>query len=913
MGLIRKVFPTFSEKEIRNNQKTVDRILSLDGEMQKLSDSELRAKTDEFKKRLSDGETLNDILVEAFAVVREASQRVMGIKHYPVQLHGGIVLNNGQIAEMRTGEGKTLVATLPAYLNALEGKGVHVVTVNDYLAKRDMEWTGKIYNFLGLSVGCIVYGLTNEQRQDNYNRDITYGTNNQFGFDYLRDNMVIYKKDMVQRQLHYAIVDEVDSILIDEARTPLIISGQSDKSSDDYIKANAFVKTLEGRVLDPNEDENKDPFDREFKVENVDFLVDLKRKTTTLTEKGTEKAERFFGIENLSDPENMELAHYINNALKANHSMTKDIDYVVKDGEVAIVDEFTGRIMEGRRYSDGLHQAIEAKENVEVKSESKTLATITFQNFFRMYDKLSGMTGTAMTEQDEFSEIYKLDTVEIPTNMPVIRKDMTDSVYINERAKYKAVADEIEEVHKTGQPMLVGTVSIENSEKISALLKKRGIKHVVLNAKHHEREAEIVAQAGRFGSVTIATNMAGRGTDIKLGGNIDFMAMQKLKREGLSEEILEQVDSYAPTDDREVIEARKKFRQYKNKFRPEVEEEAEKVRNAGGLYIVGTERHESRRIDNQLRGRSGRQGDPGKSRFFVSLEDNLMKIFGGEQMKKWAESSKFPEDEPIESRLVSRSIEKAQKKVEANNFATRKRVLQYDDVMNIQRNIIYTERREVLEGENMRESILAMLKDLIVSAVESFTNSQVKPENWEMTALLNYLQSLRLPVEKLHFENINKLTQQDLTDYIYSKCIEKYEEKEDILGEINMRELERVILLRVVDSKWMDHIDAMDQLRQEIGVRAMGNEDPVREYTNEGYAMFEEMNNAIKEDIVRLMMSVELRNRNTERKKVAEETSETQASLDEDEKIIQRRVARKKTTDQPVNRAQRRKLERENR
>lgn len=879
MGILDKLFGTFSDKEIKNNQKIVDQILALDESMQKLTDDQLKHKTVEFKERLKNGETLDQLLVEAFATVREASSRVLGLKQYPVQLMGGIVLHNGQIAEMKTGEGKTLVATLPAYLNALEGKGVHVVTVNDYLAKRDMEWMGKVYNFLGLSVGCILYGLDNKQRQENYNCDITYGTNNQFGFDYLRDNMVIYQKDMVQRDLHYAIVDEVDSILIDEARTPLIISGQSGKSTDTYVQADIFVKGLEGRILDPNEDNDKDPFDRTFKEETVDYLVDEKRKTSNLTEQGTAKAEKFFGIENLSDPENMEIAHYINNALKANCNMKKDIDYVVKNQEVMIVDEFTGRIMQGRRYSDGLHQAIEAKEGVEVKSESKTLATITFQNYFRMYDKLSGMTGTAKTEEDEFSEIYKLDVVEVPTNKPIQRKDENDLVYVNENAKYNAIVEEIEKVHETGEPILVGTISIENSEKLSNLLKKKGIPHVVLNAKHHEREAEIVAQAGRIGAVTIATNMAGRGTDIMLGGNADFMAKQKLKREGTSEEILEEVDSFAETQNKEILEARDKYRKLKNGYKVDIDKEAKDVVNAGGLYIIGTERHESRRIDNQLRGRSGRQGDPGKSKFFVSLEDNLMRLFGGETMQKLADSRNFPEDEAIDSKLVTRSIEKAQKKVEGNNFATRKRVLQYDDVMNVQRTIIYDERRQVLIGENMKETVLKMMKDVIETAVYSFTNDQVKPEKWEMTGLLNHLQTLALPVDRLHFENINDYDQKKMIDYIYEESLKKYNEKEEEFGEEQMRELERIIILRVVDTKWMDHIDTMDQMRQEIGVRAMGNEDPVRAYTNEGYEMFEEMTKAIQEDIVKFMFSVQIRN-NLERKQVATDTKVNEVSED---------------------------------
>ena len=881
--------------------KLVDQILALDEKMQELTDIQLQGKTSEFKQRLAQGETVDDLLVEAFAVVREASFRVLGMKHYPVQLLGGIVLHNGQIAEMKTGEGKTLVATLPAYLNALTGRGVHVVTVNDYLAKRDQEWMGKVHTFLGLSVGCIIYGLTNSERKKNYQADITYGTNNQFGFDYLRDNMVTYKDDMVQRDLHYAIVDEVDSILIDEARTPLIISGQGDESTDTYVKANEFIQTLEGRILDPNEDADIDPFDREFKVEDVDFLVDEKRKTSNLTEKGTAKAEKFFGIDNLSDTDNIELAHYINNALKANTTMTRDIDYVVNHGEVEIVDEFTGRIMQGRRFSDGLHQAIEAKEGVEVKAESKTLATITFQNYFRMYDKLSGMTGTAKTEEDEFSEIYKLYVVEIPTNRPVQRKDDVDYVYINERGKFNAIIDEINRVHATGQPILVGTISIEASERLSAELKKAGITHTVLNAKNHEREADIVAQAGRLNQVTIATNMAGRGTDIMLGGNVDHMAMSRLKREGVSEEVLEQVDSFAETSDQEVLDARKKYRHYKDIYRPEIKAEAEKVKAVGGLYIIGSERHESRRIDNQLRGRSGRQGDPGKSRFFISLEDDLIRLNGGEAVAKFVEKYNYDENEPIVSRLVTKSVERAQTRVEANNFATRKRVLQYDDVMNKQRTIIYNERKEVLYGQNMKETIIAMIKDVIANAVYTFTNPEVKPENWEMTALLNYLHGLAIPVASLHFENINSYSQQDLIDYITDATLAKYEDKESSFGPDNMREVERVILLRVIDQKWMDHIDAMDQMRKEIGVRAMGQEDPVRAYTNEGFDMYEDMTRSIQEDTVKYMLSVEIR-QNIERKQVLKPSEEHLEDINDD---------KSDENLEGLNRAERRRLERE--
>ena len=880
--------------------------------MQELTDEQLQHKTVEFRERLKNGETLDDLLPEAFATVREASDRVLGMKHYPVQLLGGIVLHNGQIAEMRTGEGKTLVETCPAYLNALSGKGVHVVTVNDYLAKRDQEWMGKIFTFLGMTVGCIVYGLTNSERQENYAADITYGTNNQFGFDYLRDNMVIYKDDMVQRGLNYAIVDEVDSILIDEARTPLIISGQGDESTDTYTSANEFIQTLEGRILDPNEDADIDPFDREFKVEDVDFIVDEKRKTSNLTEKGTEKAERFFGIENLSDSENLELSHYINNALKANTTMHRDIDYVVNNGEVEIVDEFTGRIMQGRRFSDGLHQAIEAKEGVEVKAESKTLATVTFQNYFRMYDKLSGMTGTAKTEEEEFDEIYNLDVVEIPTNRPIQRIDDVDYVYINENGKFRAIIDEINRIHPTGQPILIGTISIEASERLSQALKKAGIKHTVLNAKNHEREAAIVAEAGRLGAVTIATNMAGRGTDIMLGGNVDDMAKQRLKREGMSDELLEEVDSYAETDDQEILDARKKFRHYKDQIRPGVKEEAEKVKEVGGLYIIGSERHESRRIDNQLRGRSGRQGDPGHSRFFISLEDDLIRLNGGEQVAKFIENANFDEDEPIISKMVSRSVEKAQTRVEANNFATRKRVLQYDDVMNKQRTIIYNERQDVLYGQDMKETIVGMIKEVISDSVYNFTNPEIKSENWEMVALLNHLNSLGIPVTQLHFENINDYSQQDLIDYITEATLAKYEDKEAQFGSENMREVERVIMLRVIDQKWMDHIDAMDQMRKEIGVRAMGNEDPVRAYTNTGFDMYEEMTRAIQEETVRYMMNVEMR-QNIQRKQVMSPTTEHGPELDGDSNIKSQEADEINDEDQMegLNRAERRRLERE--
>lgn len=871
MGVFESIFGSANKKELKKIEPIIKKIESYDKSMQQLSDDELKHKTVEFKERLKNGETLDDILPEAFAVVREASYRVLGMKQYRVQLIGGIVLHQGRIAEMKTGEGKTLVATLPAYLNALSGKGVHVVTVNDYLAKRDKEWMGKVHEFLGLTVGVIVYGLDNDERRENYACDITYGTNNQYGFDYLRDNMVIYKKDKVQRGLNFAIVDEVDSILIDEARTPLIISGQGDESTDMYMRANMFANGLTGRIMDPEEDK-PDIFDREFKDETVDFLVDEKRKTASLTEIGTKKAEEYFGVENLSDPNNMELAHHINQALKANNTMKRDIDYVVKDDEILIVDEFTGRIMEGRRYSDGLHQAIEAKEGVEVKSESKTLATVTFQNYFRMYNKLSGMTGTAKTEEAEFNEIYKMDVVEIPTNKPVARVDEQDRVYINENAKFNAIVEEIKEIHKTGQPILVGTISIEVSERLSKLLKKNGIKHDVLNAKQHEREAEIVAQAGMFDKVTIATNMAGRGTDILLGGNPDFLAKHDMKKQGYGEYVIESLDSFLPSTDEELVAARNVYNELYKKYKKMTDEDKKKVLEVGGLYIIGTERHESRRIDNQLRGRSGRQGDPGKSRFFVSLGDNLMRLFGGETIQKYAESGKFPEDEPMEFRTITKAIERAQTKVESNNFGIRKNVLKYDDVMNAQRKVIYTERDKVLDGEDMHESIVAMIKDIIANAIDTYCQDP-KSENWEMEALMTYLNTF-IPEGTLDLTRLNSYNKKTFTDYVTQKALEVYGEKEEAIGKEKFREIERVILLMVVDRKWMDHIDAMDQLRQGIGLRAFGQQDPVRAYNNEGFEMFEDMNHSIKEDTVRGMFNVQPVEE-IERKQVAHETSAT--------------------------------------
>ncbi|HSH34625.1 preprotein translocase subunit SecA, partial [Schnuerera sp.] len=863
-----KIFGSYSERELKRIEPLVNKIESLDEDMQKLSDEQLQSKTIEFKERLNKGETLEDILPEAYAVVREASYRVLGMKHFRVQLMGGIILHQGRIAEMKTGEGKTLVATLPAYLNGLTGKGVHIVTVNDYLAKRDKQWMGKVYEFLGLNVGCIVHGMSNTERKAAYNCDITYGTNNEFGFDYLRDNMVIYKEEMVQRKLYYSIVDEVDSILIDEARTPLIISGRGEQSTKLYEAADSFVSTLTGRIVDPKEERN-DPFDREIKEETVDFLIDEKARTCTLTEKGTAKAENYFGLENLADPNNMEIAHHINQGLKARNIMKRDIDYVVKDGEVLIVDEFTGRLMYGRRYSEGLHQAIEAKERLNVKSESKTLATITFQNYFRMYEKLAGMTGTAKTEESEFSEIYGMDVVEIPTNEPVIREDFPDVVYKNEEAKFNAIVEEIKEKHSIGQPILVGTISIEKSELLSKMLKKAGIPHEVLNAKYHEREAEIVAQAGRLGAITIATNMAGRGTDIVLGGNPEYLAKLELKKRGYSDEIIAAVDSFIEISDEETVKAREEYRKFYEENRKKTEKEAEEVIKAGGLHIIGTERHESRRIDNQLRGRSGRQGDPGSSRFYISLEDDLMRLFGGERMKDMVNSLNMPEDEPLEHKLLTRSIENAQRKVEGNNFAIRKHVLQYDDVMNKQREVIYAERRKVLEGEDLREHILSMVKNIIEEAVEIYTRQSKYPEEWDIVGLENYLANIFLPKNRLKIDDIESLDKEKLIEILYNIGEERYKEKEEEIGEEMFREIERVILLQVVDSKWMDHIDAMDQLRQGIGLRAYGQEDPVRAYQNEGFDMFEEMNHSIQEDTVRYLYHVESPEK-MKRKRVAE-------------------------------------------
>ena len=861
MGLFSKIFGSTSDRAIKKNRSQVDEVMALEDSYSKLSDEELKDNTNKLKERLKGGETLDDILPEAFATVREASKRVLGMTPYRVQVEGGIILHQGRIAEMKTGEGKTLVETMPAYLNALEGKGVHIVTVNDYLAKRDRDWMGKIFEFLGLSVGCIIHDMPKDERKVAYASDITYGTNNEFGFDYLKDNMVIYKENMVQRELNYAIVDEVDSILIDEARTPLIISGQGDKSTDLYELAKTFVSRLSVRVQDP--DEKIDPLDRfvkqeEEEEETKDYIVNEKERTVLLTELGTKKAEEFFKVENLSDIENMEIIHHINQAMKARSLMKKDKDYVVKDGEIIIVDEFTGRLMFGRRYSDGLHQAIEAKEGLEVRSESKTLATITFQNYFRMYKKLSGMTGTAKTEEEEFQDIYHMDVIEIPTNKPVIRVDNPDEIYKTEDEKFGAVIDDIKARHATGQPVLVGTISIEKSEELSKLLKKTGIKHEVLNAKFHDKEAEIVAQAGRLGQVTIATNMAGRGTDIILGGNPEFMAKQAMRRKGLSEEEMAQVDSHEDTKDTEVLKNRKEYEEFVEQYKDELQEEKAKVIAAGGLHIIGTERHESRRIDNQLRGRAGRQGDPGSSTFYISAEDDLMRLFGGDRFKNAIDMMNMPEGDSIKSPLLTKLIESAQRKVEGNNYGIRKHVLKYDDVMNKQREVIYTERKKLLDGADFRDNIVAMIKDVIASFVNTMCFEKEDCGDWDFKSLFMHLKAIfDIDMEDISGLNIKDVHKDELVDMLTEHALKKYEAKEREFTPEKFREVERIVLLQVVDDKWMDHIDAMDQLKQGIGLRSMAQEDPARAYAIEGFGMFEAMNEAIKEDTLRILFHVE--------------------------------------------------------
>ena len=870
MGLINALFGNYSQKEIKRILPLQTKVLALEEEYRALSDEELKHKTVEFKERLSTGETLDDILPEAFAACREAGDRVLGMRHFPVQIIGGIVLHQGRIAEMKTGEGKTLVATLPAYLNALAGKGVHIVTVNDYLAKRDSEWMGKLYRFMGLSVGLIIHGMSHEEKREAYNADITYCTNNELGFDYLRDNMVIYKAEKVQREHNFAIVDEVDSILIDEARTPLIISGQSNKSTDLYAKANSLARSLKMFKIKEMDDKASD----EQTNYDGDYVVDEKAHTATLTPQGVKKVEEYFQIDNLNDSENIAIAHHINQAIRAHGIMKRDVDYVVKDGEVIIVDEFTGRLMFGRRYNEGLHQAIEAKEGVKIEKESKTLATITFQNFFRLYSKLSGMTGTAMTEEVEFQQIYKLDVIEIPTNKPIARIDENDVVYKTEKGKFEAVINKIIECNQKGQPVLVGTVTIEKSELLSSMLKRKGVKHNVLNAKHHEKEAEIIAQAGKLGAVTIATNMAGRGTDIMLGGNAEYLAKAALKHDGFSEEMITEATGFAETDDSEIINARNTYKDYYEKFKAEIAPEAEAVRQAGGLAIIGTERHDSRRIDNQLRGRAGRQGDPGNTQFFVSLEDDLMRLFGGERISNMMDTLKVDETMPLESGMLSKSIEGAQKKKEGINFGIRKNVLQYDDVMNKQREIIYGQRNKVLNGDDIKDTVWKMVEDTIDVYCGIYLSDSIH-DNWDLNGLREYFLGWITSPEDLHFTTaeLGDISKEEVANTLKEKALAIYTQREEEYGSQVMREMERVMLLRSVDTNWMDHIDAMDQLRQGIGLRAYGQHDPVVEYRNESYDMFEGMTNTIREQTARLVMSVRIKNDEVKREKVAEETS----------------------------------------
>ena len=865
MGLIEKIFGNYSQKELKRIDPLVKKVLALEDTYRNMSEEELRSQTAVLKERLANGETLDDILPEAFAACREACDRVLDMRPYPVQVIGGIILHQGRIAEMKTGEGKTLVETLPAYLNALSGKGVHIVTVNDYLAKRDSEWMGKVFSYMGLSVGLVIHGVENDDRREAYASDITYGTNNEFGFDYLRDNMVTYKENRVQRGFNYAIVDEVDSILIDEARTPLIISGRGDKSTDLYQKADRFVRTLTAiKVKEHDDKEETDDV-------NADYIIDEKANTATLTPRGAEKAEKYFNVENINDADNMTLLHHINQAIKAHGVMKRDVDYVVKDGEVIIVDEFTGRLMLGRRYNDGLHQAIEAKEGVTVARENRTLATITFQNYFRMYHKLSGMTGTAMTEADEFREIYGLDVVEIPTNKPVIREDMPDVVYKTEAAKFRAVIDEIVDAHAKNQPVLVGTISIEKSEILSNMLKKRGIPHNVLNAKHHDREAEIVAQAGMPGAVTIATNMAGRGTDIMLGGNAEFLAKAEMRKQGYDEEMINAATAYFETGAEDILAARALYRELYKKFKEEIAPKAEEVRNAGGLYIIGTERHESRRIDNQLRGRAGRQGDPGKTRFYVSLEDDLMRLFGGERLQSLMTTLKIDEDMPIDAKLISSSIESAQRKVEGRNFEMRKNVLKFDDVMNKQREIIYGQRSKVLEGEDLKSEIAKMRAESVEKTADIYLAADEDKENWNLNGLRDYYSGWLLTDGDLRFDKdeFEKLKKEDVVRIIRDRMEERYAAREKEFGEETMRELELVALFRNVDLKWMDHIDDMSDLKQGIYLRGYGQHDPVVEYRIEGFEMFDSMIEAIREDTVKMLLTVRLRAEEPKREQVA--------------------------------------------
>ena len=881
MGFLDNLFNMADRKELKAFGKIADKIDAMEPKFEAMTNKELKSMTNTFKERLAKGETLDDILPEAFATVREASKRVLGLRHYKVQLIGGMVLHQGRIAEMKTGEGKTLVATLPVYLNALEGKGVHVVTVNDYLAKRDKEDMGKIYEFLGLTVGVIVHGQTPEVRRKQYECDITYGTNNEYGFDYLKDNMVIHKEQRVQRELNYAIVDEVDSILIDEARTPLIISGPGDKSTHLYTDANTFVLTLKR----PSKTQQEKTEEEKELPSDGDYEIDEKQKAVSLSESGIKKAEVYFNVENITDVEHTELFHHINQALKAHAIMKKDVDYVAKDGEIIIVDEFTGRLMFGRRYSEGLHQAIEAKEGLHVQRESKTLATITFQNFFRMYAKLAGMTGTAKTEEEEFKSIYKMDVVQVPTNEPVIREDLPDVVYKNEKGKFNAVAEDIIERHSKNQPVLVGTVSIEKSELLSQILKRKGIKHEVLNAKNHEKEAEIIAQAGRLGAVTIATNMAGRGTDIMLGGNPLFLTKKELRRQGFTEESIKRVDTSIDAEElaenEDLAKAKETFDNLYGKFKEQAAKEQEEVKAAGGLAIIGTERHESRRIDNQLRGRSGRQGDPGASRFYIGLDDDLMRLFGSERIKGLVDKIGLEDDMPIEHKMLTKSIEGAQKKVEGRNFGIRKHVLQYDDVMNKQRQVIYAERSKVLEGEDMHEYIQSMVKEIISSAVEAYTEDK----KVDYAELKHYLYGAFMPAESLEVEGLDALAGQELIDKIYEIAQAIYQEKEDIITPERMREIERIILLQCVDNHWIDHIDAMDQLRQGIGLRALGQQDPVIAYKMEGFNMFDEMIDQIRHDTVRYLFGITIEQQPKERKQVVD-VDNISSSTDEKKPVV---------------------------
>lgn len=854
MGLLTKIFGNYSEKEIKRIIPLKDKVLELESRYSSMTDTELKAQTSVLKERLANGETLEDILPEAFATCREAMWRVLGIKPYPVQILGGIVLFQGRIAEMRTGEGKTFVAALPSYLVALSGKGVHVVTVNDYLAKRDGEMIGRVHRFLGLSVGLILHDMTNEQRRKSYNCDVTYGTNNEFGFDYLRDNMCIHKKDKVQREFNFAIVDEVDSILIDEARTPLIISGAGDKSSDLYVKADKVARNLKPfKVVELDSKEDQDVLDG-------DYIIDEKAKNATLTQRGVKKAEAFFGVENLMDAENMTLLHHVNQAIKAQGVMKRDVDYLVKDGEIVIIDEFTGRLMFGRRFNEGLHQAIEAKEGVKIKNESKTLATITFQNFFRLYDKLSGMTGTGMTEESEFREIYALDVIEIPTNKPVIRDDHEDQVYKNESGKYTAVIRQIEECHAKGQPVLVGTITVEKSELLSSMLKKKGIKHEVLNAKNHEREAEIVAQAGKKGAVTIATNMAGRGTDIMLGGNAEYLAKARMRKEGMEEELINEATGFAETDNQDILNARDTYKKYNDEFKKQIAGEAEEVKEAGGLFILGTERHESRRIDNQLRGRAGRQGDPGESRFFISLEDDLMRMFGGERVQSIMQTLGIEDDMPIENRFLTNTIESSQRKVEGRNFSIRKNVLDFDDVMSQQRSTIYTQRSKVLDGEDVSEYVKSMIRETIEENVKTYCADEFA-ENWNFIGLREHFAGMLTTEEDFNYtvDDLNNVDRRNIIDMLNERAEELYAKREEELGAENMREVERICLLKVVDTKWMDHIDAMEELKRGIYLRSYAQRDPVVEYRIEGFAMFDEMIAAIREDTARLVLTIKVR------------------------------------------------------